>query len=278
MGGWQSKGVVSLYDQETRLFLGINGEQSLRNINQSYLMAIAQGDIPGHEQFYKIGYHPASTGSETTVWYPGTEYVFPTSGIQMEAVSTDNTQDKAGGAGALTMHLHYLDTLYNEYVETITLNGTTPVLTVATNILRVNSFHVDTAGANKKPTGNISIRNASDHTTIYSQCASGFTRSRNSVYTVPLGKTLFITDLSFTAGYSVSGRRVRMTLHANITPYELSSSVGLFFPVHEAIVIDNNYLKPQNSILKFVEKTDLKVSVVGESNAVCTSFIGGWLE
>ena len=267
-----------IQDPTSGMNVSVVGENSLRVIAQPYEYAIAQGDIADHTPFYKLGYSPASSGSQTTLWSVGTEYVWPTVPMQMEAVSSDNTNDNVGGTGVLTMHLHYLDTNYVEQLEIITLTGTIPKLTVATNIYRVNSWHANTTGTGKKAAGNIDIRNL-DHTTVYSRCNAGFTRSRNSCYTVPAGKTLYISDLTFAAGYSTSGKTVRMTLHATITPYELLASTnGLFFPIFEAMLMDNILSKSIAMVRKVVEKSDLKVSVVGETNAICTSEISGWIE
>lgn len=244
---------------------------------RQYLQAMAEGDIAQHVIFEKIGYSPASSGSQTTLWNPGTQYVFPASAIQMEAVSS-SANDASAGTGARTMMLSYLDNTYAEHTEEITLNGTTPVLTVATNILRVNSWYVNTVGSGYVSAGTISMRNATDHTTIYSQCAAGYTRNRSSVYTVPLGKTLYITDLSFSAGYSTVGKQVRMTLHGTMTPLGTLSAVNLFYPLHEIILMDSNYPKPLGVPIKVLATADIKVSVIGETNAVCTSYVAGWLE
>lgn len=61
-----------------------------------YLYDIAEGNIPGHDNFTERGYSPSIDTTERTVWsYSDTQavYVFPTAEQQMEIVSTDNTQD-----------------------------------------------------------------------------------------------------------------------------------------------------------------------------------------
>lgn len=54
---------------------------------------MAEDLIAGHQTLFKIGYNPAITTTEETVWSAGGTYVFPTAEQQMEVVSSDNTND-----------------------------------------------------------------------------------------------------------------------------------------------------------------------------------------
>lgn len=241
---------------------------------RDYLEAISEGDVPNHSLWRKIGYSNASTGSQTTLWNPGTEYVFPAANISVEVVST-SANDTSAGSGAQTMHLTYLDSTYTEKTHTFTMNGTTPVAG-PTDFYRVNTFHVESG---LQAAGVISLRLVGGAATVYSQCASGYTRSRNSVYTVPLGKTVHICSVLFTAAYSTSGKSVRMTLHTSRSPDEVVLTSGtLFYPELEMMLVDNIGAMPNKVVLKLPEKTDIKVSVIGETNAKCTSFMHGWIE
>ena len=65
----------------------------LRTSSMPYLYDIAEGNVPGHTPFVKIGYNPAVTTSEEVIWSAGGAYVFPTAAAGMEIVSSDNTQD-----------------------------------------------------------------------------------------------------------------------------------------------------------------------------------------
>lgn len=76
---------------------------------------------------------------------PTANYVFPTVGQQMRFVST-SANDTLSGTGVQKMHIHYLDSNYVPHVETVDMNGTTPVNTVATDIFRINSMHAMQVG------------------------------------------------------------------------------------------------------------------------------------
>lgn len=62
-----------------------------------YLYDIAEGNVPYHVLFSKIGYAPAVTANvNTDIWsYQATQpvYLFPTVAMGMEVLSSDNTQD-----------------------------------------------------------------------------------------------------------------------------------------------------------------------------------------
>ncbi len=268
---------VSKIIGSTGMLVDVIDDGAMRVVNQTYLQAIAEGYVAEHEVFSKIGYSPASTTARTTLWNLGTNYVFPTTGSQWEIVST-SAQDSSAGTGIRTIHLKYLDSSYVEHIEDITLNGVTPVLTTATNCFRVNTLHAVTTGSQGNAVGTITLRVAGGGTT-YTQIAPTNARARNSVYTVPLGKTLYVQDALFSAAASSTGKKVRMTLHASMSPDGVVDTGGMMiFPFFEAMLVDSGIPYNKTSPLKFYEKTDIRVSVIGEAGAESTSEISGWLE
>jgi hypothetical protein len=253
-------------------------DNSLFTTSVPYIFAISEGDIPGHIIQHKMGYTNAASTIETTLWNPGTQYVFPAGTISVEAVSDSANDLAVTGSGARTIHLTYLDINYVEKTFTFNMNGVTPVAG-PTDFFRVNSFHVETAGATGKTAGICNLRLVGGAATIYGQMPVGSTRSRNSVFTVSIGKIYYIENVFFSAAYSSSGKSEKMTLHASLSPDGVVSTVGtIFWPYFEAMLVDGVAYDPSDAPLKFPEKTDIKVSVIGETNAKCTSRISGWLE
>jgi hypothetical protein len=97
------------------------------------------------------------------------------------------------------------------------------------------------------------------------------------VYTVPLGKKLTISGVFFSCAYSTAGKSERMTLHTSVSPSGVVLTSGtLFYPQFEAMLVDGNV--DAHVMIVCPEKTDLKVSIIGETNAQSTSKIVGWLE
>lgn len=169
-------------------------------LGMDYQLAVALGQIAGHATFRAIGRRAAiaTTVGGDDLWEGATVIVpFPdqTSGEQMTLVST-HAQDTAAGTGAQQVQVHYLTAAGVEAVETVTMNGTTPVNTVATN-LRFNQYlrteRVGTLGA--VAAGDISIYRTGDATRVYNVIKAGGNVSLSAHRMVPLGKTLYVNNI-----------------------------------------------------------------------------------
>lgn len=244
-----------------------------------YLYAIAEGDVTGHTPIYKLGYNAAVGTSEVEIWSKGnTAYAYPAAtGIQMAVKSSDNTQDKAGGTGALTVVIDYLDETYAAKTTTVILNGTTEVNLTPAKVLRVNGFRVATTGSGGKPVGNLSLTNVGG-TVTYSYITAGYTRARSSMYTVPLGKTLYVTSIDT----SIAGAKyARIIGKSSYDPVSATTSTnGLFFmPFREVILLNGSNNKQLEMPLKFPEKTDIKFTAIAEAaGSLIVCDYRGWLE
>lgn len=260
-------------------------DSMLRVSSQDYLYSVAEGLVAGHTPFSKIGYNGDVGTNEEDIWTVGGKYVFPTIPMQMELTSSSVEDDPikadtSAGTGVWTVTVVYLDNTYAQQTETVTLNGTAVVTTVATNILRVNTLRVATVGTAYKAVGNIVIRNLAD-TPIYRQIAIGETRARAAIHTVPLGKTLYITSVALSSGYSTVGKNVRWIMRAN---YDDSTgtllTAGLFFmPYFEIQTQDSSFYRQFEVPMKVPATVDMVVSATSDSaNSVCDIAIRGWLE
>lgn len=242
---------------------------------QDYLYGIAEGNVTDHYAWAKTGYNPNVGTTEETVWSYSTQYVFPTSAIQMEVVSSDNTQDVPGGTGALTVIIDYLDGNYVSHSTVVILNGTTPVPTTPTDIFRINAFRCSTVGTNGSAVGNITLRGVGGGAT-YSYILAGYTRARNIVYTVPDGYDLYITSVMWSCSDATKG--VRFINHANYD--NLTNTPKTFFlPYHEATLYNVALYRPLEIPTYFPEHTDIKVSVISaQAGAVADVALRGWIE
>jgi hypothetical protein len=239
--------------------------------------AISRGYVYGHSRFSKNGYNMDIDNAEEDIWLVGGTYVWPAAAQQMEVVS-DSASDAAAGTGVRSVRIGYLDTNYVARTEVVTLNGITAVPTVATNILRVNTFRVETVGSGGKAAGNIDIRHLSD-TPIYSRIAAGYTRARNTAYCVPDGYELYITQITYASNATASGHFTRFTLRSDYD--ELDDTVnGIFFPFSEIVVGEGTFTIQYPIPMRFPEHSRLIVSGVGEApnvNLVCASQYRGYL-
>lgn len=173
---------------------------------------IARGLVSGSRPEGSFGERSALAGEvNRVVWPNGVFSLPPAAGVQMSIVST-SANDTAAGTNVRSLELHYLDDALIEKTELITLNGLTPVLTVATNIRFINSMHIQTYGTNAFAGGTITASNGG---TTYSQIAASDTRSASSMRMVPAGKKCFVAGASASSTSGTSAARVTTRLVAS---------------------------------------------------------------
>jgi hypothetical protein len=245
-----------------------------------FLHRASQGAIKNYSTWYKTGYNEKidSGASGEDLWVVGGALNLPIAEQGMEVRSSDILDDGApANSGALTVTIHYLNLVGTEKSETVTMDGTTNVNTVATDIYRIQAFRIATCGAGGRAAGNIDVRNKADHTTVYSRIGLGYTRARNSGYSVPKGKTLYITSMSVSATGVATGKDVVFAL---LMKYDDKSSTILDFymPYAEIGVNDGSFVREFEIPIKVPALVDLKVrGIAGNDNSICTSTLRGYL-
>jgi hypothetical protein len=252
--------------------------------SRDYFVAVAEGDIPNHTRWDKFGYNADVDNAEEDMISQGGIYVFPAlTGIQMDIVSTNDADGKTAApnsTGVRTVNIHYLDDTGAALIETITMNGTTAVATTATKISRVNYLTAKTIGSGGVAAGTITLSEHGATTKNYAQITVGYTRSRQCIYTVPLGNTLFITSLVVSGVNTAVGHWCRFTLRS--TYDELENAVRNFFlPCAEILVEDGSFHRQFITPLRFPAGTDIKLTVISDasnSNEVTSCSLRGWLE
>lgn len=226
-----------------------------------YYLQVAQGQIHGAKQYVISGY---KVGVSTTVLddlsqISGTTTLPNPNGIQL-AVSSSSASDTLAGTGIRRVTIYYLDTDYKEKTEGVTLNGTTPVNTSATNIQRVQWMHALEVGSNNVAVGNISLKNTAG-TTTYEVIATGGNMSLTAHFTIPANKTGYIL------GWNASGvtKALTIRLRATVRKYDRKLIPGVF--IFQDVVILNNSTGPYirfPSPLACPAKTDIKVSALAD--------------
>lgn len=112
-------------------------------------------------------------------------------GVQMALVST-SASDAAAGTGVRTVVVEYLNGDLDYSFELVTLNGTTPVNMLATDVRWVYAVHMATAGNGGVAAGNITVTNGGN---TYAQMTAGQRSSHSSFYRVPRQKTLYVSSM-----------------------------------------------------------------------------------
>jgi hypothetical protein len=257
--------------------------KKLSYVANPYAYQIAEGNVPNHSGWSKIGYNgDVDAGTEDMVPQGGT-YVFPASQQQMDIVSSSVEDDPAkadesAGTGIHTVTLYYLDNTFTEKSVDITLNGQTAVATSVSDIYRVQNLRAKVCGTGGKAAGNISLSEHSGTTYKYGYIAIGHTRQRQCTWTVPYGKTLYITSVSFAVGGAAKEKCAIFTTLAN---YDDKAGVkrDFFVPYNEIIIEDEGYHRELEIPTKLGSGIDLKVQVRGlVADCVCTCSLRGWIE
>lgn len=269
-----------IYDTATETYKGLIFHNEAPQIcSQDYLLSMAEGDITGHTPFTKYGRVVGVNNLLVDVWdgEGGTAsvYVFPPSAIQFNVVST-STSDDLGSTGIEKIMIVGLDANYAEQTEEVTMNGTGVVVT-SKSFLRINYCYATQAGSAGVAVGKITIKNSAN-TITYSAINIGLTACRTLVYTVPAGKTLYLTSITVASG--AGGNALKLNAVTFTPKYRLFGST-VFLPAGEFLSINIETVRSLEVPAKFSEKTDIKMSVQGDYDAggtVCIGAVRGWLE
>lgn len=258
-------------------FKSVDGKPRISSMPYTY--DIAEGNVTDHRSWGKIGFNGAIGATEEEMWPVSTPYVWPTGALTMTIVS-DSAEDDAdktpaAGTGAYTVDVYYLTTAFAEKMVTVTMNGTGAVQ-IATDIYRVQNARIMTAGTALTAVGNLTIASGG---TTYGYISAGRTRMRQCTWTVPAGKTLYITQIAFSCADQAASKYARFTTKANFD--NLSGTIlprGLWSPYNEVVLNNTAYWRELNPPTKLPATVDLKVSAMANSAAVGTCSLRGWLE
>jgi len=166
-------------------------------------------------------------------------------------VISNSANDDGTGSRARTVTIEGLNGSFNEQTETVTLVGNGTV-TSSNTYIRINKAFVASSGTyHETNQRDISLRRNTGglkYTTIKKKIG----RSRTGVYTVPTGKTAFITDIHITSN---SQRRFSLKL------YKLEGADDVTVPVNSPEVIyQTAHIEDANSMVCYIkvpEKSDI---------------------
>lgn len=278
--GYNYIGIVGVdSDGESHLAnIDIGGKLRVQSVPYTY--DIAEGNIKDHKSFSKYGINPAVGSTREDLWYYGDLYPFSTAARKMVAVSTNSSDSSTGAglSGIRSINLYYLTTSFEEKSTTISLQGTVGVETVDSDIYRVQRVRANTCGTGGAAAGQIVIKSTGG--VVYGCIPQGMTQQRSLVYTVPAGKTLFLTGINLSAGSTQSGKFCRFTVRANYD--DVSETLKTFmYPFFEVGLQDNGQTFPLDPPRRFPTGTDIVVSVTAErgiGECYITGSLRGWEE
>jgi hypothetical protein len=239
---------------------------------------VARGNVPGASILGSYGeLTTAGAVDHHLIWpNPGSPDipVPPSSGVQMSIVST-SVNDTAGGTGTRTVHIHYLDGNLDPQNEEITLNGTTPVLTVATDVRFIQCMHMDTYGTLQEAAGTITASNGG---ITYSLIAQGDRRCSSSARRIPRGKMLYIHALwgGSSSGTAAASSTVRLVI-TYLEGHDYTED-GIGMPYASISVQDGSEALTLLSLFPVPEGSIVALEVTSDKAATISGGFAGYLE
>ena len=224
-------------------------------------------DSTGQGYIEKFGANLSVGSNLETIWEVGGLYEYLTTASAVSAVS-DEGSDTTTGTGARTIELQGLDADYNTVTEIISTGGTGGGNVSSQEFLRIFRAAVKTAGSTGTNDGNITIEAGA--TTVISIGThgtgvnkEGFGQSQTSVYTVPAGKTGYITQWS--VGSS--------TYNSDVQAYLLISEPedGKVLRTKDIMFLSNYSVKDYKVPLQVPETSDIEVRAFDSSTGIPVS-------
>ena len=166
---------------------------------------LARDLVPGLRTVVIRGHNPSQTnvsGFVDIAENGDLAHLIAAENINIVSTSTADTNSPPG-LGLRTILIEGVDNTGAEVSEVLALNGTTPVQTI-NSYLRVNSMLGLTVGAAGWNVGSI-IATSATSTIIQDKMDDTEGISQGSHYTVPLGKTLYITQLELNIAKTMGG-------------------------------------------------------------------------
>lgn len=186
--------------------------------------------------------------------------------------STDNTNDKAAGTGALTVRIFGLDSSGNAQTEDVTMNGTTEA-TTSNTFSAVHRLEVLTTGSNNANTGTIHCGTGTFTAGVPAvrmlSMEVGHNISLSGYYVVPNAKTLVLRQ--FIATMSSSTKEVEVDIE--------TSSDGAQWVTQEPFGLEaGDFTTNIISLPKLVAGTHIRLRARGAAaSTVVTAILAGEL-
>lgn len=213
--------------------------------------------------------------TRTDVWNVGGTYVFPPAPTQMSVVSS-SASDGVAGTGVQAIEILYLDNNYFQLQTTVVLNGTTPVLTTPTNILRILKVFSVAVGSAGAAVGNITITGGGN---TYARIDATYTASRQCIGTIPANCRGFITNVTLSGTSTTPNDFIEFDVR--IAALDTMALPGIFVTVATFGISAGNAVSQDIDPPIFVPpQVDLKVTcrlTVGSGVGTVAGSVNGFL-
>ena len=233
------------------------------------MLQIAQGNIAGYSAINKFGANAdVVAGATEDIWDRGGTYPFPAT-ASITHISQGSDQAAMRGKN---IEVQGLDASWNLVIQIVALNASNTSIPVvlATPFIRVFRMKVLT---NTVADSDISVHDATA-LDYYATITAGNNQTLMAIYTVPAGKTAYMTKYYCTVVES-TGKEPKSTRfglwaadRANNYEFQLKHLIGI---PKAGSMAEHNFLPYAG---KFTERTDIKITgnPVGEAGDIAAGF------
>ena len=220
--------------------------------NKPFYLEVQQGLIPGYQFNHKFGAAPSMAAGTATVWdIDDTLYPWDALGTG----SVINVERNDGDDDGFIVTVQGLDENYDFAEEDITITGANQVGSQL--FTRVNRAFISDSGTTNE--GNIDIEAGAAGGTTVARITAGYGQTLMAVYTIPAGKTAYLTHMSCTGSSDTDAS-------GSIRKRNFEESAFRIQHAFELQLRGGQYIYEFGAPLVFAEKTDIEVRIVNRSN------------
>jgi hypothetical protein len=180
----------------------------------------SMGHVTNGTPVFVYGNNPDVQLSEETIWYHGGIYTYPSTATQMLVSSDDAT-------ATCQVMINGLDANYMPINEIITITGQTAVTTTL-SYLRIQNAYVLANPTTQNIYIGVGTVTAGVPATVYERIFNGHNRTESARYTVPAGRTFYITHGTISHGSDSSAYvTARLVYRLFGLPFQNSAVVNL---------------------------------------------------
>jgi hypothetical protein len=182
----------------------ITSDSGLQRGSPAFIAAALNGKIQGISRFRVRGRNPDIdiATAPADIWSGGGLIPVPAGPEPWEILSNNAADTNITGTGAWTVQLSLIDGNFVSSVQTVALNGTTPVALTG-SFLFINSAYVVTAGTGFKNAGTLTIRRAGGATRALIDAGAGILNQGK--FTVPAGFTAEVIVMQASMAITTAG-------------------------------------------------------------------------
>lgn len=186
----------------------------------------SMGHVSNGTPVFVYGNNSGVENVEETIWYQGGLYTYPTAATQMLVSSDDDT-------ATCQVMINGLDANYMPINEIVTLTGQTAVTTTLSYLRIQNAYVLANPTALNIYIGTGAVT-AGVPATVYERIFNGHNRTESARYTVPAGRTFYITHGTISHGSD--------TTNAFITGRLVYRLFGLPFQNAAIVNLNNKFI------------------------------------